>query len=92
MSRPAFLGAPLPVVRCQPKRLAGLALRAPSRRRRDDMLLLAHIRKQQRLSLNGYGWPRVTAELQELGVPMDELRVGRLMKEIGIYYFFNNEI
>ena len=37
----------------------------------DDMVVLAHIREQHRLSLQSYGRPRMTEELQELG-----LRVG----------------
>ena len=48
------------------------------------MVLLAHIREQQRLSLGSYGRPRMTAELQELGLAVGERRVGRLMKENGI--------
>ena len=50
-----------------------------SQRQRDDMVLLAHIREQHRLSLESYGRPRMTEELQELG-----LKVGRLMCENGI--------
>ena len=45
--------------------------RPMSQRQRDDMVLLAHIREQHRLSLQSYGRPRMTEELQELG-----LRVG----------------
>ena len=33
-----------------------------------DMVLLAHIREQHHLSLESYGRPRMTEELQELGV------------------------
>jgi putative transposase len=39
-----------------------------SQRQRDDMVILAHIREQHRLSLESYGRPRMTEELQELGV------------------------
>ena len=42
-----------------------------SRRQRRDMVLLAHIRDQHRSSLGSYGRPRMTEELNELG-----LRVG----------------
>jgi len=35
---------------------------------RDNMIILAHIREQHRLSLQSYGQPRMTDELQELGV------------------------
>lgn len=48
------------------------------------MVLLALIRDQQRLSLRSYGRQRMTVELQELGIPVGEWRVGRLMKENGI--------
>jgi hypothetical protein len=34
----------------------------------DDMVLLAHIREQYRLSLESYGRPRMTEELQELSL------------------------
>ena len=44
----------------------------PSHRQRRDMVLLAHIRDQHRLSLGRYGRPRMTEELNELG-----LRVGQ---------------
>ena len=49
------------------------------------MVLLAHIREQQRLSLGSYGRPRMTAALRELGLDVGERRVGRLMAENGIY-------
>jgi len=37
------------------------------RRQRSDMVWLAHIREQFRLSLGSYGRPRMTEELKELG-------------------------
>ena len=43
-------------------------VRPMSQRQRDDMVILAHIREQHRLSLQSYRRPRVTEELQELGV------------------------
>lgn len=55
-----------------------------SQRQRDDMVLLAHIREQHRLSLESYGRPRMTEELQELGLKVGHRRVGRLMGENGI--------
>ena len=55
-----------------------------SQRQREDMVLLAHIREQHRLSLQSYGRPRVTQELQELGFPVGQRRVGRLMRDNGI--------
>jgi transposase InsO family protein len=50
----------------------------------DDMVLLAHIREQHRLSLESYGRPRMTEELQEEGLNVGHRRVGRLMRENGI--------
>ena len=58
--------------------------RPMSQRQRDDMVLLAHIREQHRLSLESYGRPRMTEELQELGLKVGHRRVGRLMGENGI--------
>jgi hypothetical protein len=43
-------------------------VRPMSQRQRDDMVLLAHIREQHRLSLESYGRPRMTEELQELNL------------------------
>ncbi len=42
--------------------------RPPSIRQRRDMVILAHIREQHRLSLGSYGRPRMTEELNELGI------------------------
>ena len=58
--------------------------RPMSRRQRDDMVILAHIREQHRLSLQSYGRPRMTEELQGLGLQVGHRRVGRLMRENGI--------
>lgn len=55
-----------------------------SRRQRDDMTLLAHIREQHHLSLGSYGRPRMTQELKELGLSVGHRRVGRLMRDNGI--------
>jgi len=59
-------------------------VRAMSQRQRDDMVILAHIREQHRLSLQSYGRPRMTEELQELGLNVGHRRVGRLMRDNGI--------
>ena len=53
-------------------------------RQRGDMVILAHIREQHRLSLESYGRPRMTEELQELGVKVGHRRVDRLMRDNGI--------
>ena len=50
-----------------------------------DMVVLAHIKEQSRLSLGSYGRPRMTAELKEVGVDVGHRRVGRLMRECPIF-------
>ena len=42
--------------------------RSASRRQRTDLVVLAHIKEQSRLSLGSYGRPRMTEELKEVGV------------------------
>lgn len=49
-----------------------------------DMVVLAHIKEQSRLSLGSYGHPRMTEELKEVGVDVGQRRVGRLMHDNGI--------
>ena len=58
--------------------------RPMSRSQRQDLVVLAHIREQFRLSLCSYGRPRMTEELKELGLHVGHRRVGRLMRENGI--------
>jgi transposase InsO family protein len=58
--------------------------RPASQRQRKDMVVLAHIKEQSRLSLCSYGRPRMTEELKELGLNVGHRRVGRLMRENGI--------
>ncbi len=48
------------------------------------MRVLAHIREQYSLSLGSYGRPRMTMELKEAGLDVDERRVGRFMRVNGI--------
>lgn len=55
--------------------------RPMSKRQRRDLVILAHIREQHSLALGSYGRPRMTEELQELGVSVGHRRVGRLMKQ-----------
>jgi putative transposase len=57
--------------------------RPVSQRQRDDMVFLAHIREQHKLSLGSYGRPRMTEELKELGLNVGHRRVGRLMRQNG---------
>ena len=42
--------------------------RPASQRQWTDMIVLAHIKEQSRLSLASYGRPRMTEELKELGL------------------------
>jgi putative transposase len=58
--------------------------RPASRRQRSDLITLAHIKEQSRLSLGSYGRPRMTEELKEIGLDVGHRRVGRLMRENGI--------
>ena len=55
--------------------------RPVSHRQRRDMVLLAHIRDQHRSSLGSYGRPRMTVELNEVGVRVGHRRVGRVRQE-----------
>ena len=59
-------------------------VRPMSQRQRDEMVLLAHIREQHRLSLESHGRPPMTEELQELNLNVGHRRVGRLTGETGI--------
>jgi putative transposase len=58
--------------------------RPASRRQHIDMVVLAHMKEQSRLSLGSCGRPRMTEELKEVGVDVGHRRVGRLMRENGI--------
>lgn len=58
--------------------------RPASRGQRTDMVVLAHIKEQSRLTLGSYGRPRMTEELKELGLNVGHRHVGRLMRENGI--------
>ena len=67
-----------------PRGLRAIRRRPASRRQHTDMVVLAHIKEQSRLSLGNYGRPRMTEELKEVGVDVGHRRVGRLMRENGI--------
>ncbi|MCA3389218.1 MAG: IS3 family transposase [Roseomonas sp.] len=72
------------VMNVSPRGLRAFRSRPASRRQRMDMVVLAHIKEQSRLSLGSYGRPRMTGELKEVGVEVGHRRVGRLMRENGI--------
>ena len=58
--------------------------RPASCRQRSDLVTLAHIKEQSRLSLGSYGRPRMTEELKEIGLNVGHRCVGRLMRQNGI--------
>ena len=58
--------------------------RPASRRQRSDLVTLAHIKEQSRLSLGSYDRPRMTEELKEIGLNVGHRHVGRLMAQNGI--------
>lgn len=72
------------IMNVSPRGLRAFRSRPASRRQRTDMVVLAHIKEQSRLSLGSYGRPRMTEELKEVGVSVGHRRVGRLMRENGI--------
>lgn len=51
--------------------------RPASQRQRTDMIVLAYIKEQSRLSLDSYGRPRMTEELKELGLSVGHRRPSR---------------
>ncbi len=67
-----------------PRGLRAFRSRPASRRQRIDLVTLAHIKEQSRLSLGSYGRPRMTEELKEIGLNVGHRRVGRLMRQNGI--------
>ncbi len=83
--RDAFPGARL----CQVMDVSLRGLRAfrnrpASRKRRSDLVTLAHIKEQSRLRLGSYGKRRMTEELNEIGLNVGHRGVGRLMRQNGI--------
>ena len=72
------------VMTVSPRGLRAFRSRPASRRQRSDLVTLAHIKEQSRLSLGSYGRPRMTEELKEIGLNIGHRRVGRLMRQNGI--------
>ena len=58
--------------------------RGPSKRQRDDMVLLAYIREAFYLSHGTYGSPWMSMELKVRGICSGRRRVARLMRENGL--------
>ena len=59
--------------------------RPASRRQRDDLVMLAHVRCAYSLSNETYGSPRITRELKDQGFVVGRRRVARLMRENGMH-------
>ncbi|MCP9483468.1 IS3 family transposase [Shimia sp. CNT1-13L.2] len=72
------------VVGVSTRGLRAFRTRPASCRQRSDMVTLAHIKEQSRLSLGSYGRPRMTEELKQIGLNVVHRRVGRLMRQNGI--------
>src|SRR5215204_2619186 len=58
--------------------------RPASRRQREDLVLLAHVRSAFALSNGTYGSPRMTRELQDSGLAVGRRRIARLMRDNGL--------
>ena len=58
--------------------------RPASRRQREDLVLLSHVRSAFALSNGTYGSPRMTHELRGQGLETGRRRVARLMRENGL--------
>jgi putative transposase len=67
--------------------MRALRSRRINQRQRDDMILLAHITEQYRLSLVSDGRPRRSDDLKELAFNIGHRRLGRLMSQNGIHVF-----
>jgi hypothetical protein len=66
-----------------PRGLRAFRSRPASRRQYVDMVVLAQIKEQSRLSLGSYGRPRMTEEFKEVGVAVGHRCVRRLKPENG---------
>jgi len=58
--------------------------RPASRRQREDLVLLAHVRSAFALSSGTSGSPRLTRQLQDAGLAVGRRRTARLMRENGL--------
>ena len=72
------------VMKVIPHGLRAIRRRPASRRQHMDMVVLAHIKEQSRLSLGSYGRPGMTEEPKDVGVDVGHRLVGWLMRENGI--------
>ena len=58
--------------------------RPASRRQREDMVVLAHVRSAFTLSNGTYGSPRMVHELRDQGLQVGRRRMARLMRDNGL--------
>ena len=72
------------MMNASPRGLRAFRSRPASRRQHIDMVVLAHIKEQSRLSLGSYDLPRMIEELKEVGVNVGYRRVGRMMRDNGV--------
>jgi transposase InsO family protein len=72
------------VVGVSARGLTAFRSRPANRRLRSDLVTLAHIKQQSRLSLDRYSRPRMTEELKQIGLDVGHRRVGRLLRQNGI--------
>ena len=72
------------VVGVSARGLTAFRSRPANRRQRSDLVTLAHIKEQSRLSLCSYGRPRMTEELKQIGLDVGHRRVGRRLRQNGI--------
>ena len=72
------------VVGVSARGLTAFRSRPANCRQRSDLVTLAHIKEQSRLSLGSYGRPRMTEELKQIGLDVGHRRVGRLLRQNGI--------
>jgi hypothetical protein len=73
------IGRVCDVMDVSPRGLRAFRNRPASRRQRSDLVTLAHIKEQSRLSLGSYGRPRMTEELKEIGLNIGHRCVGRFL-------------
>jgi len=67
------------VINVSARGLRAFRSRPASRRQRSDLVAVAHIKEQSRLSLGSYGRPRMTEELKGIGLNLGHRRVGRFL-------------
>ena len=72
------------VVGVSARGLTAFRSRPANCRQRSDLVTLAHIKEQSRLSLGSYSRPRMTEELKQIGLDVGHRRVGCLLRQNGI--------